>query len=209
MHGSIAVRVDGISGSCLLSGAWRYRRLELCGCSLRCARLPVLCWFLRLPSPGAQKRCSFFSPRVHDNARHVESKARRCLAQQQNMLSSFCIRCRGCCRGYMFLLSTVADPVVFSSALAFFIFFLEQVIDVKTKGILRAFREHKAPTRAVRWSCDGLQLASASDDKTVRLWDLPTSTAVQVSLSLPLFLLLLLLLLPTSLLWWLLCGELL
>ncbi|CAB1103361.1 unnamed protein product [Ectocarpus sp. CCAP 1310/34] len=54
------------------------------------------------------------------------------------------------------------------------------VIDVKTKGILRAFREHKAPTRVVRWSCDGLQLASGSDDKTLRLWDLPTSTAVQV-----------------------------
>lgn len=55
-----------------------------------------------------------------------------------------------------------------------------QVIDVKTKGILRSFREHKAPTRAVRWSCDGLRLASASDDKTLRLWDLPTSTALQV-----------------------------
>ncbi|CAM9281559.1 unnamed protein product [Scytosiphon promiscuus] len=55
-----------------------------------------------------------------------------------------------------------------------------KVIDVKTKGILRAFREHKAPTRAVRWSCDGLRLASGSDDKTLRLWDLPTSTAVQV-----------------------------
>lgn len=61
-------------------------------------------------------------------------------------------------------------------------FLFEQVIDVKTKGILRAFREHKAPTRAVRWSCDGLQLASGSDDKTVRLWDLPTSTALQVPL---------------------------
>ncbi|CAM9242267.1 unnamed protein product [Pylaiella littoralis] len=55
-----------------------------------------------------------------------------------------------------------------------------KVIDVKTKGILRSFREHKAPTRAVRWSCDGLRLASASDDKTLRLWDLPTSTALQV-----------------------------
>ncbi|CAN0504846.1 unnamed protein product, partial [Laminaria digitata] len=55
-----------------------------------------------------------------------------------------------------------------------------KVIDVKTKGILRAFREHKAPTRTVRWSCDGLRLASGSDDKTVRLWDLPTSTALQV-----------------------------
>ena len=64
----------------------------------------------------------------------------------------------------------------------FFLFFWEQVIDVKTKGILRAFREHKAPTRAVRWSCDGLQLASGSDDRTVRLWDLPTSTALQVLL---------------------------
>eukprot|EP00904_Undaria_pinnatifida_P006836 jgi/Undpi1/3282/HiC_scaffold_15.g06656.m1 len=55
-----------------------------------------------------------------------------------------------------------------------------KVIDVKTKGILRAFREHKAATRTVRWSCDGLSLASGSDDKTVRLWDLPTSTALQV-----------------------------
>lgn len=58
----------------------------------------------------------------------------------------------------------------------------QQVIDTKTKGILRSFREHQASTRAVRWSCGGLQLASGSDDKTLRLWDLPTSAALQVGL---------------------------
>jgi WD40 repeat protein len=37
---------------------------------------------------------------------------------------------------------------------------------------------HTAAARAVRWSLDGLRLASASDDRTVRLWDLPTGVSI-------------------------------
>jgi len=40
---------------------------------------------------------------------------------------------------------------------------------------LRQLRGHSAPVHAVRWTLDGLSLLSASDDKSLRAWDVPTA----------------------------------
>lgn len=58
-----------------------------------------------------------------------------------------------------------------------------QVFDVGSRAILRTWKVHKQPVWTTRWSPTDLTgLLSASDDKTVRLWDLtegePTSTFV-------------------------------
>lgn len=54
-----------------------------------------------------------------------------------------------------------------------------QVFDVKSRAILKTWTEHKQPVWTTKFSqTDLTTVLSASDDKTVRLWDLPTNEAV-------------------------------
>ncbi|KAI9833626.1 MAG: hypothetical protein M1819_003579 [Sarea resinae] len=49
-----------------------------------------------------------------------------------------------------------------------------QVFDINSRAILKTWKEHKQPVWTTKWSPNELTtLMSASDDKTVRLWDLP------------------------------------
>ncbi|POR31429.1 U3 small nucleolar RNA-associated protein 15 [Tolypocladium paradoxum] len=51
-----------------------------------------------------------------------------------------------------------------------------QVFDVNSRAILKTWTQHKQPVWTTRWSpTDLTTLLSASDDRTVRLWDLPSS----------------------------------
>lgn len=51
-----------------------------------------------------------------------------------------------------------------------------QVFDVKSRAILKTWNTHKQPVWTTKFSLtDFTTLLSASDDKTVRLWDLPSS----------------------------------
>ncbi|ODA80282.1 hypothetical protein RJ55_03240 [Drechmeria coniospora] len=51
-----------------------------------------------------------------------------------------------------------------------------QVFDVNSRAILKTWTEHKQPVWTTRWSpTDLTTLLSASDDCTVRLWDLPSN----------------------------------
>lgn len=51
-----------------------------------------------------------------------------------------------------------------------------QVFDVNSRAILKTWVTHKQPVWATRWSpTDLTTLLSASDDRTVRLWDLPSN----------------------------------
>ncbi|EEP81279.1 conserved hypothetical protein [Uncinocarpus reesii 1704] len=55
-----------------------------------------------------------------------------------------------------------------------------QVFDVNSRSILKTWREHKQPVWVTRFSpSDPTTLLSASDDRTVRLWDLPSETSAQ------------------------------
>ncbi|OJD11370.1 hypothetical protein AJ78_07850 [Emergomyces pasteurianus Ep9510] len=55
-----------------------------------------------------------------------------------------------------------------------------QVFDIHSRAILKTWREHKQPVWAVKFSpADPTALLSASDDRTVRLWDLPSEHSVQ------------------------------
>lgn len=50
-----------------------------------------------------------------------------------------------------------------------------QAFDVKSRAILKTWREHKQPVWVTQWHPSELtQLMSCSDDRTVRLWDLPS-----------------------------------
>ena len=52
-----------------------------------------------------------------------------------------------------------------------------QVFDVNSRAILKTWTEHKQPVWTTKWSPTELTtLLSASDDRTVRLWDLPSTT---------------------------------
>ncbi|KAL9121596.1 MAG: hypothetical protein Q9187_001848 [Circinaria calcarea] len=58
-----------------------------------------------------------------------------------------------------------------------------QVFDVGSRAILKSWKEHKQPVWTTRFSpFESTTLMSASDDKTVRMWDLPSqeSTATFV-----------------------------
>ena len=53
-----------------------------------------------------------------------------------------------------------------------------RTFEASSGSSLRQLRGHKAPVHAVRWSLDGMQLFSASDDKSVKAWDVATATAL-------------------------------
>lgn len=51
-----------------------------------------------------------------------------------------------------------------------------QVFDVNTRAIFKTWKEHKQPVWTTKFSpTDPTALMSASDDRTVRLWDLPSA----------------------------------
>jgi U3 small nucleolar RNA-associated protein 15 len=53
-----------------------------------------------------------------------------------------------------------------------------QVFDVNSRAILKTWEEHKQPVWSTKFSPTELTtLLSASDDRTVRLWDLPSGTS--------------------------------
>ncbi|KAH0564896.1 hypothetical protein GP486_001712 [Trichoglossum hirsutum] len=56
---------------------------------------------------------------------------------------------------------------------------LIQVFDTTSRAILKTWNEHKQPVWTTKFSpTDSTTLMSASDDKTVRLWDLPSQSPV-------------------------------
>jgi len=56
-----------------------------------------------------------------------------------------------------------------------------QVFDVKSRAILKTWTQHKQPVWTTKFSpTDLTTLLSASDDRTVRLWDLPSSESTSV-----------------------------
>ncbi|KAF1833442.1 WD40 repeat-like protein [Decorospora gaudefroyi] len=53
-----------------------------------------------------------------------------------------------------------------------------QAFDVKSRAILKTWKEHKQPVWVTQWHPSDLtSLMSCSDDRTVRLWDLPSETS--------------------------------
>ncbi|KAL0260214.1 U3 small nucleolar RNA-associated protein 15 [Diplodia seriata] len=55
-----------------------------------------------------------------------------------------------------------------------------QAFDVNSRAILKTWKEHKQPVHVTKWSPAELTtLMSASDDTTVRLWDLPSDKSTQ------------------------------
>ncbi|KAI1625607.1 protein kinase [Exophiala viscosa] len=55
-----------------------------------------------------------------------------------------------------------------------------QVFDVNSRAILKTWKEQKQPVHSVKWNPrDSTSLMSCGDDRTVRLWDLPSETSVE------------------------------
>ncbi|KAF9102314.1 snoRNA-binding rRNA-processing protein [Mortierella sp. GBA35] len=57
---------------------------------------------------------------------------------------------------------------------------LIQIFDVGSRAILRTFRDHRHPVHVAKFSSDKTQILSASDDKTVRIWDMPSETPMTI-----------------------------
>ncbi|PWY90924.1 small nucleolar ribonucleo protein complex subunit Utp15 [Aspergillus heteromorphus CBS 117.55] len=56
-----------------------------------------------------------------------------------------------------------------------------QVFDVSSRAILKTWREHQQPVWVTKFSpSDPTSVLTASDDRTVRLWDLPTENSAKV-----------------------------
>ncbi|KAH7082258.1 WD40-repeat-containing domain protein [Paraphoma chrysanthemicola] len=54
-----------------------------------------------------------------------------------------------------------------------------QAFDVKSRAILKTWKEHKQPVWVTQWHPSELtNLMSCSDDRTVRLWDLPSDRSI-------------------------------
>ena len=54
-----------------------------------------------------------------------------------------------------------------------------QVFDVNSRAILKTWKEHKQPVWSTKFSpTDPTQILSASDDRTLRLWDLPSEASI-------------------------------
>ncbi|KAG8529543.1 uncharacterized protein KY384_006180 [Bacidia gigantensis] len=54
-----------------------------------------------------------------------------------------------------------------------------QVFDINSRSILKAWKEHQQPVWTTKFSpTEPTKLMSASDDRTVRLWDLPSQNSV-------------------------------
>lgn len=55
-----------------------------------------------------------------------------------------------------------------------------QVFDVNSRAILKTWKEQKQSVQTVKWSPrDPTSLMSCGDDRTVRLWDLPSESSVE------------------------------
>ncbi|CAO3702626.1 unnamed protein product [Rhizopus stolonifer] len=54
------------------------------------------------------------------------------------------------------------------------------MFDGSSRAILRTFRGHELPTQVTQFTINKSNILSASDDKTVRLWDIPTGNSVNV-----------------------------
>ena len=55
-----------------------------------------------------------------------------------------------------------------------------QVFDVNSRAILKTWKEHKQPVWATKFSpTEATTLMSVSDDRTIRLWDLPSQESTQ------------------------------
>ena len=56
-----------------------------------------------------------------------------------------------------------------------------QVFDVNSRAILKTWKEHKQPVWSTKWHHkETTTLMSASDDATVRLWDLPNAESITI-----------------------------
>ncbi|KAL9105054.1 MAG: hypothetical protein Q9163_000067 [Psora crenata] len=54
-----------------------------------------------------------------------------------------------------------------------------QVFDISSRAILKTWKEHKQPVWTTKFSpAEPTKLMSASDDRTVRLWDLPSQSSI-------------------------------
>lgn len=53
-----------------------------------------------------------------------------------------------------------------------------KLFDTASKHMLRSFKGHKAPVHRTFFTSDMVHIASFSDDKTVKLWDIPTEKSI-------------------------------